>query len=204
MAVSSNKKTKTILVSGISYNFVAKYKRYIMKKSILFTMLLVMGYANAQDSESQVVGVKLGFNSTNFSGDINADDRKAFFAGITVDYAISEKFHVQPEFLYSQEGAKDANLDYFRVPILLKYYLVEGLHIQAGPEVAFRLDAESDVFEDNTSTFDYGVGFGGGYELKNGIAFDVRYNLGLSDISKVKGAELKNKGFQIGIGYRFN
>lgn len=193
-----------MLVYRISFNLEAKYKRYKMKKSVLFAMLFVMGYANAQDLESQVVGVKLGFNSTNFSGDINADDRQAFYAGITVDYAVSEKFHVQPEFLYSQEGAKDASLDYFRVPVLLKYYLVEGLYIQAGPEVAFRVDAESDAFEDNTSTFEYGVGFGGGYELKNGIAFDVRYNLGLSDISKMEGAVLKNKGFQVGIGYRFN
>ena len=178
-----------------------------MKKIILSVVaVLAFGFANAQSSEMKF-GVKAGFTSSNFSGDFQSDPTTGFYVGALADFMVSENFHVQPELLYSMEGAKDAKLNYLRIPIMAKYYVMQGLSLQAGPEIAFK--AGGDDIKDFVTSMDYGLGVGAGYELSSGLMFDVRYNLGLADIndfpdgSGFEDAKLNTVSFNIGLGYRF-
>ncbi|MEG1025338.1 MAG: outer membrane beta-barrel protein, partial [Flavobacterium sp.] len=59
--------------------------------------------------------------------------------------------------------------------------------------------------KDSFNTFDFGVNFGLGYKLENGLNFGVRYNLGLTDINNVDNSSVKNKNraFQVSVGYFF-
>ncbi|WP_447637917.1 porin family protein [Flavobacterium microcysteis] len=174
-----------------------------MKKIILTAAaVFAFGFANAQ--EGIKFGVKAGLNFTNFSGDANSDGKTGFYVGGLADFTVSDKFHVQPELLYSNEGADDAKLDYIRIPIMAKYYVYQGLSIQAGPEFAFKIAAENDLLDDLTKSIDFALGIGAGYELPNGLFFDARYNLGLTNINDSnEDYDIKNTGFQIGAGYRF-
>ena len=54
-------------------------------------------------------------------------------------------------------------------------------------------------------TFDFGVNFGLGYKLDNGLNFGARYNLGLTDINNLDNpsSKYKNGVFQISVGYFF-
>lgn len=181
-----------------------------MKKVLLSAVaILAFGFANAQDdakkgSSDMKFGVKAGYSSTNFTGDADTDPRGGFYIGGLVDFTVSEKFHVQPELMYSTEGASDdAGIDYLRLPIMAKYYVMEGLSLQAGPEIAFKIAAQEDLLDEATKSLDFGLGFGAGYELSNGLMFDARYNLGLANISDVDGFDFGNAGLQIGLGYRF-
>lgn len=173
-------------------------------KKVLFAAIAVMafGVSNAQEMK---FGVKAGYSSTNFTGDADGGDaRGGFYVGGLVDFTVSEKFHVQPELMYSTEGASDdAGIDYLRLPIMAKYYVMEGLSLQAGPEIAFKIAAQEDLVDEATKSLDFGLGFGAGYELSNGLMFDARYNLGLANISDVDGFDFGNAGLQIGLGYRF-
>lgn len=161
--------------------------------------------AKSSGSESMKFGVKAGLNMTNFTGDMDSDAKTSFYIGGLVDFTISDKFHVQPELLYSSEGADDdAGISYLRVPVMAKYYVAEGFNLQAGPELAFKVATEEDAVDEMTKSMDFGLGFGAGYEMPNGLMFDARYNLGLNNIYDGPGdADVKNTGFQIGIGYRF-
>lgn len=174
-----------------------------MKKVILtISAVLAFGFANAQDIK---FGVKAGANFSNLTGDaddLNLDGRTGFYVGGLADFAISEKFHVQPELLYSMEGAEDAEIDYLRIPIMAKYYVTEGFNLQAGPVVGFKVNADEDVDELTTST-DFGLGLGAAYELTSGLFFDARYNIGLSNISDVDGFDVGTSAFQVGLGFRF-
>jgi hypothetical protein len=181
-----------------------------MKKVLLSAVaILAFGFANAQDdakstSSDMKFGVKAGYSSTNFTGDADGGDaRGGFYIGGLVDFTVSEKFHVQPELMYSTEGADEAGVDYLRLPIMAKYYVAEGFSLQAGPEVAFKIAAEDDFVDEAVKSIDFGLGFGAGYELASGLMFDARYNLGLSNISDIDGFDFGNAGFQIGLGYRF-
>jgi opacity protein-like surface antigen len=177
-------------------------------KKIILTIAVVMAatFANAQDKKSggdseMKFGVKAGYTNSNFTGDIDTDANGGFYIGGLVDFAVSENFHVQPELLYSIEGAKDAKLNYLRIPIMAKYYIMEGLNLQAGPEVAFKAGGD-DGIKDQAKSLDYGLGIGAAYELESGLMFDARYNLGLANISDA-GGSVKNVSFQVGLGYRF-
>jgi len=170
-------------------------------KKILLSILAVVafGTASAQDMK---FGVKAGANFSNFTGDVDSDGLTSFYIGGLVDFAVSEKFHVQPELLYSMEGAKDAEISFLRIPIMAKYYIAEGFNLQAGPSIGFKVSADEGL-DELTKSMDFGLGLGAGYELSGGLFFDARYNLGLSNISDVDPIEVKTTNFQVGLGYRF-
>ena len=171
--------------------------------------VLAVSFANAQDAKSSVnsgmkFGVKAGYLSSNFTGDFDGGDaRSSFYIGGLVDFAVSEKFHVQPELLYSMEGngEDEGNLDFINIPIMAKYYVSKGFNLQAGPQIAFV--AGGGAVKDFAKSTDFRLGFGAGYELDGGLFFDARYNLGLSNVSDVDGTDAGTTSFQVGLGYRF-
>lgn len=175
-----------------------------MKKVLLSAVaVMAFGFAAQAQSEEMKFGVKAGANFTNFGGDVeDTDGATGFYIGGLVDLPVSGNFHVQPEVLYSAEGADEAGIDYIRIPVMAKYYLMEGLSLQAGPEIAFKVSADDEI-DELTKSMDFGLGAGAAYELEMGLFFDVRYNLGLSDISDDGMFEIKNTGFQVGAGWRF-
>ena len=176
-----------------------------MKKIILtVAAVFAFGFANAQDGDGAKFGIKAGLNMSNITGDFDADGATSFYVGGLVDLAISENFHIQPELLYSMEGADDASISYLRIPVMAKYYVMEGLNLQAGPSIAFKVAAEDDEMDEITKSMYFGLGIGAAYELPMGLFFDLRYNLGLNNIYDGEGDwDAKNTAFQIGVGYRF-
>ena len=181
-------------------------------KKIILTMAAVFAltFANAQDKKSSVTtsdivfGVKAGYANTNFTGDANTKAASNFYIGGLVDFHVSEKFHIQPELLYSMEGADDPDtgLNFIRIPVMFKYFVAEGFNLQAGPEVAFV--AGGDAIKDALKSLDYGLGIGAAYEMSSGLMFDARYNLGLANLYDGSGFKVGTSSFQIGLGYRFN
>lgn len=177
-----------------------------MKKMIL-TVAAIAGLtfaANAQ-SDQMRFGIKGGFQSTNFSeGDF--DSRSAFYVGGLVDLPVQGNFHVQAELLYSAEGAEfdfggatfKSHLDYIRIPVLAKYYVMQGLALQAGPNFGFNIDSPEGS---DPKGFDFGISGGATYEFQQNFFIDLRYNAGMTKIADESDA--KNNGFAIGVGYRF-
>lgn len=178
-------------------------------KKIILTMAAVfaVSFANAQDkkggSSDMKFGVKAGYANTNFTGDADTDAASNFYIGGLVDFAISEKFHIQPELLYSMEGADndETGLNFVRIPVMAKYYVADSFSLQAGPQFGFV--AGGDAIKDSLKSLDYGLGIGAGYELESGLFFDARYNLGLANISDVDGFDVGTSSFNVGLGYRF-
>ena len=175
-------------------------------KKIILTLVAILAFSFAEAQSKDVTfGIKGGVQFTNYSGDFADDDGGAtgFYVGGLVDFHITPMFHIQPELLYSMEGSENGGVSYMRIPIMAKIYVSKAFTIQAGPEVAFKVAAEDDFTDEVVKSTDFGIGIGAGYELPSGLMFDARYNLGLSNISEVEGADFKNTGFQIGLGYRF-
>lgn len=178
-----------------------------MKKVVVIAALALIGFgANAQDIK---LGVKAGANFSNIKVDTDfgggsPDGATSFYIGGLVDFSVSEKFHVQPEVLYSIEGAKDLDFSYVNIPLMGKFYLVEGFNIQAGPQLGILVDAEGGT--DGLKSTNLSLNVGAAYEMEAGLFFDARYNFGLSNILEEEegfNSELNTKGFQVGLGYRF-
>jgi len=188
-----------------------------MKKLLALILITSLAFApiNAQDIN---FGAKAGINLSTLQPDLNDPAaRTSIHLGGMAEIPINEMFSIQPELLYSSQGVKDKSdndevvrINYITLPVLAKYYLIEALSIEAGPQFGFLLSSE---FEDNgettdltddTKSVDVGFALGAGYKLESGLNFGIRYYLG-SDINKIgeDPDKFKNRVFQISAGYFF-
>ncbi|MFC4478424.1 porin family protein [Flavobacterium chungangensis] len=183
-----------------------------MKKILLLAVFTVLGFANVNAQEIKFGG-KAGLNFATISEDNteNADFVTSYNIGVMSEIPISEKFSFQPEIMYSRQGYSFNNdvvaMNYLNIPLMGKYYVTKGLSLEAGPQIGFLLSAKNEKTDvkDSFNTFDFGVNFGLGYKLENGLNFGVRYNLGLTNINNLENSSDKNKNgvFQVSVGYFF-
>ena len=183
-----------------------------MKKLLLLAVVTVLGFTNGTAQKIKF-GAKGGLNFASVSGDNakNIDLVTSFNFGILSEIPISDKFSFQPELMYSGQGYSfndnTIELSYLNIPLMGKYYLTKGLSVEAGPQIGFLFAAKNEKTDvkDSFNTVDFGVNFGLGYKLDNGLNFGVRYNLGLTDINNLDNSSNKNKNgvFQLSVGYFF-
>ncbi len=129
-----------------------------MKKILFSAIVLATTYGNAQEV---TFGAKLGLNVSSFSGDVT--DSKSLIGaqfGGFAEIKISDKFAVQPELLFSMQGAKSeytetdlgdsyseeskTKLNYLNVPLLAKYYIADKFAILGGPQFGILMSAKED------------------------------------------------------------
>ena len=212
-----------------------------MKKLLFLTAIAVLTFNSSiaqEDTSSDEgisFGVKVGGNISNtsngkeISDDGSTDNRYGFNVGAVVHIPISEKFSLQPEVVYSQQGFTTSSefdldlfgvsdivyrLDYINIPIMASYQVVKGLTLQAGPQVGFNINAEVynndfDLDDDNDlseviNTVDFGAGLGAQYELDFGLFFQARYVWGFSNYVDSEDADSSNRVGSLSVGYFFN
>ncbi|MBL7846370.1 MAG: PorT family protein [Cyclobacteriaceae bacterium] len=165
-----------------------------------------MGTAFAQASVS--LGIKGGLNFANVNTtSVGAayNSRTGYHAGAFVNIKLT-KLAIQPEVIYSVQGADAASgnveLGYVNIPILLKFYLIGGLNLQAGPQFGFLTSATSGGTDIKSllESSDTSVALGAGFDISK-FVIDARYNLGLSDVDKAT-TEAKNQVFQLSVGFK--
>ena len=152
-----------------------------MKKIFLLLLLCLCIGESAYAQLS--IGPKFGLNlfRVNTQSSIVNDLFEYKYGGVVgffAKYAVSSKFSVQSELLYSQQGYKEkayyvSNMDSpaeectlkstthcFNIPILMKFYPYEGFNLEVGPQVGFNiaqnrsfstsssLASEEDLFDD--------------------------------------------------------
>jgi len=200
-----------------------------MKKSFLTLLGLVAVSTTAVAQQEVKFGPKAGVNIANLSGLDNSEMKIGFHVGAVAEIKFNEKFSVQPEVLYSAQGAKSSIVtplgtiesevknDYINVPIMAKYYIVEGFSAELGPYVGFLMKSETKVGDvtadakDSYKSVDFGLGVGLAYDLPMGLFVGARYNLGLSKANEdvpagiitVQTDDIKNGVIQVGVGYKF-
>ena len=188
-----------------------------MKKLVL--LCLAVGTFAVTEAQIQF-GAKAGLNLSTYSGSLSdgAKIKPGFNVGALVSIPVTGMLSVQPEVVYSLEGAKGSsggssfteNLSYINVPILVKYTSSIGVFGEIGPQIGFLLSAKDKVdgASENVKQFfnstNISLAFGAGYLSSMNIGVDVRYNLGLANIAKDSGGEkLKSGVIQIGVFYLF-
>jgi hypothetical protein len=185
-----------------------------MKKLILSLAVVALGFA----ASAQVgYGAKLGLNVANLTGE-DIDEVKSkigFNVGGFVNIPVAKSFAVQPEILFSAEGAKgkgeDAgslNLNYINVPVMLQYRS-SGFYGELGPQIGLlvgakaKFDGDSEDIKEEFKSSSFALNFGAGYQLDNGFGFGARYSLGLSSIAKEDDVKIKTSVFSVGIHFNF-
>ncbi len=203
-----------------------------MKKLFTITMALVAFTISAQNV---TFGAKAGLNFASMTGDDadGLDGRTSFHIGVTAEIEMSDTFSIQPELLYSGQGFTDsdefevsdgsgnfdvfdaditAKVDYLNLPIMLKYYVSDGLSLEAGPQIGFLLSAKAKVEAegesetediDDLKSTDFAFNLGAGYKLDSGLNFGLRYSMGLTDVPDGDSDGFKHSVLQLSVGYNF-
>ncbi len=182
-----------------------------MKNVFLGAMILLASIATV-NGQNIDFGLKGGLNLSSISGSgIEADSKTGFHAGVILEVSLLETFAIQPEVLYSTQGAKsgsgaDLTLDYLSVPVLAKYYLVPGtLSIDFGPQFSFLLDDNINILDlvadTDAESFELGGVIGLGVKLPLSIFAQVRYVRGITTLAE--NPDVNSNLFQVSVGYRF-
>ena len=189
-----------------------KLKIYQMKN--LVVMVAAFFISTTVFSQELDLGIKLGSNFASIShAKEGSSTRTGIQAGFFAGIKFNDKVGISLDVLYSQQGA-DFNagafdLTYVNLPFVVKYYLVGGLHIQAGPQFGVLIDESlsetlTNEYKEIVESEISGI-IGIGYDLPFGLRVDGRYNFGLTDISKpvANNEGIKNSVFTIAVGFAF-
>ena len=164
-------------------------------------------------------GVKGGINISdiNVERGSDPDTRVGIHLGGLAHIHLSKHFAVQPELMYSNQGAErrdnrndyKTKLHYINIPVLLQFMTGSGFRLQTGPQFGVLMgakykvnDTETDI-DDNYKTPDFSWSFGASYVTRKGLGFDARYNHGLSNINDNPGNDYRNRVVQLGVFYQF-
>jgi hypothetical protein len=188
-----------------------------MKKVKVLLIALVISVSGI--SQSIDLGVKAGVNFSSINLDnVASSSITGFQAGVFAGIKFSDKLGVQADVLYSKQGAEltvsnvlqQIDLSYVNVPIVLKYYVFQGLNIQVGPQFGFVINdniKEILAGQVDAKSADVSGVVGLGYDLPLGLRVDARYNFGFSDVldgivpGETNKGDSSNKVFSIAVGY---
>lgn len=165
-------------------------------------------------------GVRLGGNLSNLkwsAGDLSMTDDSKFglLAGVYLTAMLSDRVGIQPELAYSSMGSKQdedgtVKLNYIALPVLLRYQIVDQIHLLVGPQASFLMsakyeeDGDEEDIKDSVKGLDFGAVFGVGADISR-FNVGLRYGLGLANIFDEdggEGVEVKSRAFQIVLGYK--
>ena len=133
------------------------------------------------------------------------------------EYTVEESFMGD-----SFKATSKVDLGTLLIPIGAKYYVSEQFALGAGLNFGIIMSAKNNYTEtttvggvtetvstsedmkDEINSLNLAPYLGAEYNLSNGLFFDARYNLGVSNLAKDSGeGKWKNSFFQVGLGYKF-
>lgn len=188
---------------------------------VIIITTCVLSSIFAQDGKNAKFGIKGGLNVSNIYGkNIDGNDAKSgFHLGIFIECPLSNKWYLQPEIMYSEQGleGEDAKLElnYVTIPFMFKYYISRVFNIEFGPQFNYALNAKISNDEASLEIGDKmnqrdltaGFNFGCGLHFSSHFAISARYNLGLTNIadeSRLFGdGKFKNTVFQLSLAFKF-
>ncbi|MEP2024514.1 MAG: porin family protein [Reichenbachiella sp.] len=182
--------------------------------------LLLGDKLNSDKLEFGLIG---GFSSANQSGLDGSSSLGAFHLGFYFDFILNDKWVFNPSVnVISASGMEftnqnpavtgindlddvlvgadvDLKVEYFQVPLLMKYNITPGFHLMLGPQLALRHKAAAYYYyesngneliykedvRDSYKRLDAGFTSGAGFKLKpGGMNIGFRYYQGLVDVRK--------------------
>jgi len=200
--------------------------------AIAFCLFILPTMASAQSSFGLRTGIAATTLSAKGDLYNDNNVTYSFTAGAFSTLSLNKSFAVQPEVNYIRKGRSnettelnttvktDFLLHYLQVPVMLKYRNSDLLdksefYINCGPYAAFVLKNDTRLSDDNetaalvqiedSKNTDWGVAFGIGFMTpicKNNICFDLRYDMGLTEIEK-QPTDYRTKALSLTVGIQF-
>lgn len=203
-----------------------------MKKS-LFLLLSIAFVTLTASSQDRFKGwtVKAGANFSTITEAANVDldysYKAGFTAGVSLGWGFTDVVGLSVDVLFSNQGATmkiprtditiTENSNYINIPVMANFFITEGLTGKAGAQLSYFLSANDkvtgahetqniDIISDYR-TMDVSIPIGIEYAFKFGLAIEVRYNFGLTDMIKESPQYPNMKSYNsygsLTLGYKF-
>lgn len=186
-----------------------------MKKLLLLgaAALLSLGTISAQ---GWAWGPKVGATFATVNGIPNAKTQPGISAGLFFESVACNWFVIESDLLFSMQGFKtdgdngDANvrLNYISMPLLGKYYVIDGLNLQMGASFDYLVhtsakidDKEVDMGGD-FNPFNIQLLAGIAYDFDFGMVLEGRYRYGLTPLTP-EAENVYSGMLQVSVGWRF-
>jgi hypothetical protein len=172
-----------------------------MKKVFFIVFFTISGVLQSEAQVSFRPGIKAGLNISKFTNS-EMSSKKDFYLGGVLNIKFNKIFTLQPELIYSKQGAFRAeylvnydpmvsnqnqkveySIDYLSFGAISQFTLGNGFHFVVGPSLDFKVaDNFNENYADNPIGFDLAFVGGVGYSFPNGLSLDARFKQGLVDI----------------------
>src|SRR5690606_27573924 len=123
-----------------------------------------------------------------------------YHLGGLLNFGIGNHFSIQPEVLFSTQGAKidragnksDFKVNYVTVPVMFRLKTTGGFYVEAGPQAGFRTSTNipDQTINNFAKNLDLAVGGGIGYQSAIGLGIGVRYIAGVSKVGNFTGQNI--------------
>lgn len=185
-------------------------------KKILLSLLAVVAVSAAAQAQTWGFGPKVGLTLSSANGIEGSKMRAGVVAGAFASRWVNDWFALQGELLYSQQGyntsvagvSEKFRLDYLTMPVLAKFYLIDGLNFEIGGQLAYRVAAKQKLakadflsLKQKTNRFHADFICGLSYDFDFGLILEGRYLLGLNSVGVGNG--IKTGALQMLVGWRF-
>ena len=191
-----------------------------MKKILL--IVLITFISSALYGQKKVrPGIKMGANYSTITN-LGYDRQWGLLLGGLVNIQFSDFYAMQPELLYSRQGArsvknaeKSVQIDYVSLGFTNKFFMMndQKFHLLAGINLDFDFDDSlykfvNNGFNDDIFFFDVAFYGGLGYQFDIGLTCEARYKQGTIEVFTedfFTGADNHlNSSFQFCLAYTFN
>lgn len=176
-----------------------------MVNKIICILLILFSAFNLRGQEVDF-GPKFGANFATLGDLERLDNQIGFVGGLFLNIKF-EKFGIQPELFYSQQGEQfnlsSFDTDYINLPLMFKFYLIGGFNFQLGPQFGILIndnipDGILESFQAETYALAGVAGLGIDLPLKINLSaryvFDVQNDL--------ESADFENGFLTLAIGLR--
>ena len=189
-----------------------------MKKTIITIMLAIMSMATFAQKEPGTLTIypRVGINLSKFAdskiyylggGYVESKFKVGLAIGAECEYQLSNQFALSGGVLYSQQGEQydlpseskefeKTRYDNINIPLLAVFNTRIGLSVKCGLQPEFVIGKPD--FKARKTNLSLPLGLS--YEYKN-LCFDLRYNLGLTNVMDLDGITTKNRTIMLTLGY---
>jgi len=218
------------LTSHWTLSEILMHKRFVMVSAAALALAAASHTASAQmPTPKPSIGVLGGLSLATLAGSNVTDvsNRTGFQAGLYLTLHMNHAWSIEPEALYTQQGASSQGatlkMNYLQVPVLLRWDVASHNPVHpffiAGPSAALQVGCDVSGSGSSMSCDDFNQQNGGGFQKKSfdvlgvagaGLGFNfgatqmsvgARYNYGFSDT--FQGNDIKNRYFSVLLGMTF-
>jgi hypothetical protein len=185
-----------------------------MFKKIFSIVILLITFTSTYSLGQLKIGIKAGLNlntvkSVNFPSNGIRYFQFNSHAGISTQFDINKKLHLNTDVLISTRGYTaqnlKTNLTYLNVPVLVSYSLSRLLEFELGPDFSIKLSENPNEQGLKFKSVDAGLSAGIRFNLTEKFTLTNRYYHGLTSIASYtsdKESKSFNRTIQVSASYR--